>query len=872
MKKNETRSIINDFIAEAKTHVNIIETAFLDSSSLSDDPELLKIIFRAAHSLKGTAGFFSLGKIVTVSHELESIFTKVMEGNLYINEEVSDVLLQGVDCLKALIDNIHDDDEINIGYLVDILRKYSGVENSELIDVGFSLSKIPFDFKNQETEEFLKNAVLYGHKIYYINIVFNKDLGRYYKQPKELFDNILSIGGIAEAIIKKYSDNDTPRNAQTSNDNLIIKNSQNMTDKLINVLSKYENAVLELLVTTVLDIDILSSAIQIDKKNICLLHYDASKSGNTEDNSAQVFIKTPRSEENISIRLDISVINGLMDMANEMILIRNQLFSTVSGYTKSIPGLAPVLYDISRLTSDVQEKIMFLRMQPISVIFAKFPRIIRDTAKSLNKDITVEIIRDDVTLDRYLLEALTDPITQIVKNSAAHGLESAEKRAVAGKPIKGIISLTSYMLDDCAVVEVADDGAGINTNAIKQKVLELGLSTSEELSLMTEKEIINFIFETGVSTSKQITKISGRGFGMDIVKNNIEKLGGSIEIDSEAGKGTTVRLIMPITLTVIRALIITIDSIPYAVSDLNIERIVRISSDAISKRIERVNKSLVLILNGRIIPVVSMKEIEAKAKGKTTDADEILKQSRHDGIVKCLVLNAGVKSFALLIDDAVDTEQILVKHLPIYLQNCPCFSNVTVLGNGKAVTILNTEGIMNYMGLDDIQKEAMEKLSTSLRREEEEKYIDTKHVVIFNCSGPEYYAVEMKDITRIEVISSKDIQEIGSGHFVNIAENTVRIVRPEDYAPVVKQDYTQDKLYVLTLKSGDSLIGLLIKKVLDKVEDIFTLDNEQFYSDFILGTSVYNEKIVIFLNPSAIIQEVKNEKENKKIAKKAGIK
>ncbi|MCL2721370.1 MAG: chemotaxis protein CheA [Treponema sp.] len=879
MKKNEARSIINDFITEAKTHINIIETAFVESPSIADDFGLLKIIFRAAHSLKGTAGFFSLSKIVTVSHELESIFSRIMNGSLNIDDELTDKMLQGVDCLKALVDNMQNDDGINIDSLVDTLRKYSGVKDTEHINVGFNSSKIPVNFRNNETEEFLKNAAGFGHKIYYININFNKNLGNYFEKPGEMIANILSIGSIAEVIIRKNADNYNPQPAEvlTEKDCIVVKNTEATVAHLDKILSKCKNSILEILATSILDLDLFSAAAIINKNNICLLHFDASKQIKPAAESGQSFLKTAKNDDAISIRVDISVINGLMDMANEMVLIRNQLFSAMSGYTKIIPGIAPVLFDVSRLTSEVHEKIMFLRMQPIGVIFAKFPRIIRDTAKSLGKEIAVEILRDDVTLDRYLLEALNDPITQIVKNSAAHGLETSEKRLESGKPVKGKITLTSYMRDEFAIVEITDDGAGIDIDAIKQKALEMDLTSTEELSSMTQKDIINFIFETGVSTSKQITKISGRGFGMDIVKNNIEKLGGSIEVDSEKGKGTTVRLIMPITLSVIKALIVTIDSIFYAIPDLNIERIVRISKEKVSRRIERVNKSNVLILDERIIPVVSMKEIELKVKGQNNknfipaDPDEILEKASHGGIIKCLLLKAGVKNFALLIDDAVDAEQILVKNIPVFLQNCPCHSNVTVLGNGNAVTILDTEGIIRYMGLDDIQKEAIEKFSSSLKKEEEQ-YSDTKQVVIFMCSGPEYFAVEMEKIARIEIINSNDIQEIGGGHFVNIADKTIQIVRPEDYMPVVKQNYTEKKLYVLTFKKSNSTIGFLIKKVIDKVNGAFTLDNEQFCSDFVFGTSVFNEKIVIFPDTDAVINEVENDKKSRKVFKKAGVK
>ena len=932
MGKIETSVFLDDFEAEAKTHIDNIESAFLDADTLAGSPELMNGVFRAAHSIKGTAGFFSLKKIVTIAHELESVLSQIKDGHLAITEEIVDVVLQGVDCLKELIDNIQDDEGVDTSQVYESLKKYSvasvqrNEHSNQVVDIH-----IPFDLRDSETEKVLKNAARFGHKVFYVNLNFNRSLGRFYKHPTGMIESILSIGNLAEALVSGGSTRDKDGKKIKENDVRL------MMDKLVEALSERDTSTLELLVTSVLDYDLFSTAVEIDRKNIHLLSKDviflpeettAAPALKTEDIPIYVeepteaptqttaapattpatqtptlaapatipatqtptpptqpptppsakpthppALPAPKSdavhaskkpadkEDSFFVRLDISVINGLLDLANEMILTRNQLFSAMSGNEKALPGISPVLNDLSRLTSEIQEKVMFTRMQPINVIFSKFPRIIRDTAKSLNKDIGVEIVKDDVTLDKYLLEALTDPITQLVKNSADHGLEPAERRAEAGKPSKGIITLNAYMRDGSAIIEVTDDGAGIDKEALKNKALERGIASEEAFALMSDSEVFNLMFEPGISTAKKVTNLSGRGVGMDIVKTNIEKLGGLIEIESEIGKGTTVRLKMPLTLSVIRTLIVTIDSITYAIPELNIERIVRIGDETNSKRIERINKSLALSLNGRIIPITTMSEIAAKAKGLgPVSFDEILEQSRRGGVIKCLVLRADGKTFSLLIDDALETEQVLVKPLPMYLQNCPCYSNVTVLGNGKAVTILDAEGVMRFMGIGNVEKEA----------DDDDKILekDEKQVIIFKCSGTEYFAVETGDISRIEVVDPRNIQEIGRGRFINIADETVRVIRPEDFTPVKKRTYTDEKLYMLTFKKSAFPVGLLVRKVLDKVEAVFTLDNDQLYSDFIFGTSVYNEKILVFLNLDAIADDVENDKISKRTVRK----
>jgi len=872
--KIDTSVFLDDFDAEAKAHIERIESAFLDPSKLADDPKLIDSAFRAAHSLKGTAGFFAFNKIVSVAHELESLFTQVKNGAVIDNDEMSSIVLQSVDCLKDLVDNLHTDDAVDVSDLISSLKKYTITEVVESILEADGVF-IPFDCKEPNTYKALDAASRHGHKIFYINIGVNRSLGIYYKNPKGMLDTIQSVGHIVEAILDGAGEK-------------VIRNpaAAVLAEDILKKLSEKDTTTLELLVTSILDLDLFSIAIGVDKRHILFLSgkdlFVEGAKGNAPTDKPKVVLPETRAEStpaepaarkgNFSIRLDMSTINGLMDLANEMILTRNRLRSTLSGSEKTIHGLAPVLHDMNRLTSDIQEKVMYTRMQPVGVVFSKFPRIIHDTAKILGKPITVEILRDDVTLDKYLLESLTDPITQLVKNAADHGLETEAERIEAGKPPKGKVTLDAYLKDSSAIIMVSDDGRGINTESIKKKVLEKGLATEEALETMSDNEIFNFMFEPGFSTASTVTNLSGRGVGMDIVKTNIEKLGGFIEVESKLNVGTTIRLSMPLTLSVMQSLLVTIDTIEYAVSELCIERIVRIGKDSANKRIEKVRKSLVLVLDNSIIPLISIDEIAAKVKGlRPLSGSEILKKINKKDTAKCIILKTSGVRFALLIDDALVTEQVLVKPLPIYLRNCPCYSNVTVLGNGKAVTILDIEGIARFMDIEDTLKAAEKKLLPQLSTSDglDVDADAKKQIVVIKCSGNEYFAVETKDISRIEVINRADIQEMGKWFFVNVAGESIRIVRPEDYTPVKKSSYTQEKLYLLTLKNSAAPLGFLVSRVLDTVDSVFYLDSDQLKNDFILGTSVYSEKILIFLNPTAITAEVEAEKERKKVVRKS---
>ena len=530
VKGIDTGLFMDDFEAEARAHIEKIEASFLDIASLQNEPKLMNSVFRTAHSLKGTAGFFFLDKIVAVAHELESVFTQIKDGNLQIDSEIADIVLQSVDCLRDLVDNIHSDETIDTTMLIETLKKYSTPEKPREIAEETST---PFTISDPQTETAIKNAMRRGHKVYYVNVGFNRGLGEYYKHPEIMFDGILSIGAILEAIVNNKNDEiiRDPDPAAT-------------TARIIKALSESDTSTLELLVTSVLEFELFSIATEIDSKHIHLLSKEnlfSSKSEKSDDSEGaigkppispgeesenipeiipksavkdrnagilpktdieQVYTKASAQGSGDTIRLDISAITALVDLANEMILARNRLNSVVTEHRKEIAGIMPILHDMTRLTSDIQERVMQTRMQPINLIFGKFPRIIHDTAKALGKEIEIETLGGDVTLDKYLLDVLTDPITQLVKNAADHGIEHAWRRTELGKPKKGKITLDAHMRDGSIIIEITDDGAGIDTEALKLKGIERGMLPEDAHSVIHRSDILALILEPGLSTAK----------------------------------------------------------------------------------------------------------------------------------------------------------------------------------------------------------------------------------------------------------------------------------------------------------------------------------------------------------------------------------
>jgi len=328
-----------------------------------------------------------------------------------------------------------------------------------------------------------------------------------------------------------------------------------------------------------------------------------------------------------TIRVNVSLLNNLLNMSSEMVLARNQLFRTMERHKKEIPGIEPIFQNINHITTNLQEKIMQTRMQPVSNVFSKFPRIARDLAKKLEKDILLELEGTEVELDKSIIESLGDPLTHLVRNAVDHGLEQPEERIRSQKPRTGTIKLKAYHESGYVNIDVVDDGKGINTGVIRQKAFDKGFIQKADLSAMGDQESLQLLFRPGFSTADAVTDISGRGVGMDVVKTNIEKLGGKIEIFTELGKGTTFRLLLPLTLAIIPSLIVEVEDQKFALPQVNVQEIVRIKAGDASRKIEFINNAEVLRLRGKLLPIVRLADVLGLAR---TYVDPETKERRAD--------------------------------------------------------------------------------------------------------------------------------------------------------------------------------------------------------------------------------------------------
>ena len=591
-----------------------------------------------------------------------------------------------------------------------------------------------------------------------------------------------------------------------------------------------------------------------------------------EDHEKDSVIKrSPSSMSEDSIRVHVTLLNNLLNLASEMVLGRNQLLRVIEEYRKNIPGIDPILQNIDRITTELQEKIMQTRMQPIANVFNKFPRIIRDLSKSLGKDMNLQLEGAEVELDKSIIEALTDPLTHLVRNAADHGLEGPEVRESLGKPRTGQITLKAYHEGGYVNIDIKDDGAGINVEKVKEKAVEKGLLNKSEFGIMSEQEILQLIFKPGFSTADKVTDVSGRGVGMDVVKTNIEKLGGIIEIFTTVGGGTTFRLLLPLTLAIIPSLIVEVEEQKFALPQVNLHEIVRIKPDDLSRRIEYIHDSEVLRLSNKLLPIIHLADVlglkrtyidpdtgEKKAERRITLLDnrrkflkapeESLgcKRKNSANITRILVLRIGSKSFGIAVDDIHGSEEILVKPLPKFVKDSKCYSGVTIMGDGKIAMILDLEGIVEKASL---------KFFEELNEKAEKELIETSYILneqqnllLFKCSGPELFGIDLSMVSRVDEVSVDEIEKIGDKEFIKVSGGSLRIIRPEDFLSVGQSISEKTKLYVIIPKLVKHPIGILIQKIHDNMHTAINLDIENIKTRGIMGSTILNNRIVLLVN------------------------
>lgn len=536
---------------------------------------------------------------------------------------------------------------------------------------------------------------------------------------------------------------------------------------------------------------------------------------------------------NQSIRVNVDVIEQLIVMVSELVLTRNQLLEMVRHSNDS--EFKVPLQRLSNVTAELQESVMKTRMQPIGNAWSKLPRIVRDLATELGKKIDLQMHGADTELDRQVLELIKDPLTHMIRNSADHGLEGPAERKAAGKSEGGTINLRAFHEGGHIIVEIADDGRGLPVDKIKAKALANGIVTEAELARMTEAQVHRFIFNAGLSTAQKVTNVSGRGVGMDVVRSNIELIGGSIDLKSKEGAGTTFTIKIPLTMAIISALIVGVQKMRFAIPQICVMELVR-ASDSTDTKIERINKTSVLRLRERLLPLVRLSEVLNLPAETSVDSTESY----------IVVAQAAGRTFGIVVDTVFDTGEIVVKPVCSILKDIPLFSGNTILGDGSVILILDPNGVAEAVSGEVATRSAADEGAGAVVSDREHK----QALLLFRAGSQELKAVLLGAITRLEVVDAKHFERSDGrdvlqyrGSLMPIVTSLTGALREEGGQPV------------LVFSEGDQTVGVAVDEILDIVDAALKFELKASGSG-IVGTAVIREKATEVVDISYHVSEV----------------
>ncbi len=922
----------------------------MEEKGIEVDDDLINHAFRSIHSIKGGAGFINFQELSSLSHAMENVLMLIREKKLIITSDVVDALLAGFDKMKFLVEVMGTDQDCDYEKEKQVLESIavpsiepktkplkkvkatkkpkisikkassnaktkeikSSSKNESSIQVVKPLSENGvFQDKMFEIDKSRLDHALKSQKfVYAVHIRFENDLTSKQRSQGAIIEDINSIGDIL------YSDLDKEKSAQSKSADFFC------------------------VIATILDLPLLSQVLEINKMQMTLVDrqftdFETILNGQTsksvlkataeeavkpdkssgkpaekparkpsgkpaggqqtakkseEEHKQGAMVSDPQilsSSTSQTIRINVDLISRLMNRAGELVLSRNQLRPFMDQFSNKSGKASHMMQNLDMVTSDIQEAIMQMRMQPIIDLMGKYKRVVRDIARRISKKVDFVVKGAEVEVDRNVLEKLANPVTHLIRNCIDHGIEFPEERVAQSKPERGTIHIHTYHQGGHVHIDISDDGAGIDPQLVLSKAFEKGLVTEDQLDKLSDQQKINLIFMPGFSTSEEITDISGRGVGMDVVKTNIERLRGHIEIDSVKGKGTIVHLIIPLTLAIVPSLIVGAGEFKYAIPQVSIKEIIYLEPGKIHEKVEHVAGSEVLKLRGNLLPILRLRNIldiityiespdgtEKRKEQRTAIADRRQKYVETEKNEKrspkkdrrnlewdaayIITLKLGKHVFGLCVDELYDIEEVVVEPLSEYLKYLKYFAGATILGDGDVIMILDVPGIasMSSLKFETIKTEELKRTQS-----EDEKKVEKgrkRNLIIFGNTNKEYFALELKDVSRLEPIRPADIHHTGNLKYIEYNNNAVLLFSMDEFLPASQCDFDQKEIFAIFPKKLSSQMGVLASTIIDTVEITEELNQDSTCSQSVMGKVFIDEMMVQVLDHETFIELIEN--------------
>jgi len=765
--------LLTEFLTETSEALAVIDNELVRFEQDPNDKAILQDIFRLVHTIKGTSGFLGLPRLESVTHAGEDVLGMFRDGELQVTPQAVSVILKAIDRVKDIIAGLEESGSEPAGDDGALIAELRAIADDDACAAAPAPAAPAPEAPAAATESAPPTDPDGGFPV-----------------AQELLDEVSAAGGGNAGV---------PTDAERG-----FPVAQELLDEVAGAETARQSAEgtgehTEGLPASPQAAEPAPEAAAPPREQPAVAAADAAAPAEAgEPRQAKESAVAAQ-----SVRVNVQLLENLMTLVGELVLTRNQLLQMVRGRDDS--EFKVPLQRLDHITTDVQEGVMKTRMQPIKNAWAKLPRIVRDLSMEMDKKIELEMLGGETELDRQVLELIKDPLMHMVRNSADHGLETTAGRLEAGKPETGVITLNAYHEGGHIIIEIKDDGRGVNIDKVKANIIAKELATEAELAEMSDQQITQFIFKAGFSTAERITSVSGRGVGMDVVRTNIEKIGGNVELTSETGKGSRFKINIPLTLAIVSALIVESGGERFAIPQIGVLELVRVSDNS-ENRIETINEVPVLRLRDSLLPLVDLPKLQ-KLRGPDDDID-ITERF-------VVVSQVGTFTFGLIVDRVFDTEEIVVKPVAPILRQIPIYSGNTILGDGSVIMILDVNGIASSAGAVDMPRHDPRDSSQEAASSAAERVA----LLVFRAGGSELRAVPLALVSRLEIIEGSRIE---FAHGVPMVQYRERLM------PLIATDgdeiTAEGQKNLLVFQEGDRAAGLVVESIVDIVEEVLKVE------------------------------------------------
>ncbi|MFN3075576.1 MAG: chemotaxis protein CheW [Alphaproteobacteria bacterium] len=779
--------LLSEFLTETSESLSTLDLELVNLEQNPNDAGILSNIFRLVHTIKGTCGFLGLPRLESLAHAGENVLGKFRDGELEVSQNAVTVILLTIDRIKEILTYLEANETEPEGSDTDLKDRLNALAEGRDAEGPVSPSRAAAAAPATKPAPVSESAA---------EPVQGSEDGPVldsngFPVASELLAEVeaaLAAGKRSASEMELRREMEAERRREAA----IAAREAEAEGRAAD--------------------PVLGAPVPVSTGRALATTDPEPKQPGKEAKESAIAAQT--------IRVNVELLENLMTLVSELVLTRNQLLQMVRGSDDS--EFAAPLQRLSHITTDLQEGVMKTRMQPIGNAWAKLPRIVRDLSLEMGKKIDLQMHGAETELDRQVLELIKDPLTHMIRNSADHGLEPPQERLSAGKSELGIISLNAYHEGGHIIIEVADDGRGLNIRRIKEKAVMSGLATESEIENMSDQQAAQFIFKAGLSTAEKVTSVSGRGVGMDVVRTNIEKIGGTIELKTAAGRGSTFVIKIPLTLAIVSALIVECGGERFAIPQISVLELVRVTSNS-EHRVEKINDAPVLRLRDRLLPLVSLAKLLKIEKSDQGDRQEVF----------VVVAQVGTYTFGIIVDRVFDTEEIVVKPVAPILRNISMFSGNTILGDGSVIMILDPNGIAGATGEAMVGSSQAAEAAAVRDRSSEDK----TSLLIFRAGGPDLKTVPLALVARLEEIEVNNIEHSYGKPVVQYRGQLMPLV-PMDMGC----DLTgEGRRPVLVFADRERSMGLVVDEIVDIVEDRLKVELKADQPGLI-GTAVINGK------------------------------